>query len=145
MGAFVPVSLRRQIRTQFVNCCAYCQTAETLTVATFEVDHIIPLAVGGESTLENLCLACPTCNRHKALRQTADDPVTGETVPLFHPQQDKWDEHFIWSEDGTVLEGTTTIGRATIADLKMNREQIVRVRRMWVKMGEHPPQTKGVR
>lgn len=94
--------------------------------------------------LTNLCLACPTCNRYKAIRQTADDPVTGETVPLFHPQQDKWDKHFTWSENKTTIEGLTAIGRATIAALKMNREQIVRVRRMWVKMRVHPPQIENV-
>jgi 5-methylcytosine-specific restriction endonuclease McrA len=145
MGVYVPVDLRRQVRAQFADCCAYCHTAESLTVATFEVDHIVPLAVGGGSTLENLCLACPTCNRYKTVRQTAEDPITGKIVPLFHPQQDKWDEHFTWSEDNTLIEGMTTIGRATIVALKMNREQIVRVRRMWAKMGEHPPQIENIR
>lgn len=94
--------------------------------------------------LENLCLACPTCNRHKAVRQTAEDPVTGKIVSLFHQHQDKWDEHFTWNEDNTLIEGTTSIGRATIVALKMNREQIVRVRRMWTKMGEHPPQVENI-
>lgn len=144
MGVYVPVELRRQVREQFADCCAYCHTAESLTVVTFEIEHIIPRSFGGESVLTNLCLACPTCNRYKAIRQTADDPVTGETVPLFHPQQDKWDKHFTWSENKTTIEGLTAIGRATIAALKMNREQIVRVRRMWVKMRVHPPQIENV-
>ncbi|MEL6778294.1 MAG: HNH endonuclease, partial [Cyanobacteria bacterium J06597_16] len=30
--------------------------------------------------------------------------------------------------------------RATCAALRMNRPQLVRVRRMWVILGEHPPQ-----
>jgi len=33
----------------------------------------------------------------------------------------------------------TAVGRATIFALKMNRPELIRVRLMWVKMGEHPP------
>jgi hypothetical protein len=34
---------------------------------------------------------------------------------------------------------TAETGRATIYALKINRPQMVRVRRMWVAMNEHPP------
>ncbi|MFM7441805.1 MAG: hypothetical protein ACKO2V_24940 [Snowella sp.] len=36
--------------------------------------------------------------------------------------------------------GITAEGRATIEALRMNRPQLIRVRVMWVKMGEHPPE-----
>jgi 5-methylcytosine-specific restriction endonuclease McrA len=32
------------------------------------VDHIVPLAAGGSSTSENLCLACYRCNEFKGPR-----------------------------------------------------------------------------
>jgi hypothetical protein len=60
-------------------------------------------------------------------------------VHLLHPQQDRWTDHFAWSEDGVEIVGLTAIGRATIASLKMNRAAMIRVRRMGVAMGEHPP------
>ena len=85
MSADISVELRRQIRAQFTDCCAYCKTSETLTVATFEIEHIIPRSAGGETTFSNLCLACPTCNRFKAHRQVVLDPETHESVSLFHP------------------------------------------------------------
>ncbi|MEH2290528.1 HNH endonuclease [Nostoc sp.] len=110
-----------------------------LTVTTFEFEHIIPLSSGGETVFENLCLACPSCNRYKATRQTAIDPNTQNEVKLFNPQQQLWTDHFTWSEDTTEIVGLTTIGRATISTLKMNRLQLTRVRKMWVRMGEHPP------
>jgi hypothetical protein len=84
-------------------------------------------------------LACPSCNRYKASRQTAVDSITQQEVNLFHPQLQMWGEHFAWSEDATEIIGLTPIGRATIVALKMNRPQLIRVRKMWVKMGEHPP------
>ena len=136
---YIPVELKREIRKKFANCCAYCRTAEDLTVTIFEFEHIIPLAVGGETIFDNLCLSCPSCNRYKASRQTAIDPNTKQEVPLFHPQQQLWAEHFVWSEDGTEIIGLTSIGKATISALKMNRPQLTRVRKMWVKLNEHPP------
>ena len=139
MSAYVPVELQRQIRSYFANCCAYCRTAEALTATTFEFEHIIPRSAGGETSFDNLCLSCPSCNRHKASRQTAPDPSTQQEVALFHPQLQAWTEHFSWNESATEIIGLTPTGRATIAALQMNRPQLIRVRRMWVKLGEHPP------
>lgn len=51
----------------------------------------------------------------------------------------QWKDHFQWNEDGTEIIGITPEGNTTISALKMNRPQMIRVRRMWVKLGEHPP------
>lgn len=139
MSTYIPVELRRQIRDHFGDCCAYCKTAESLTVAIFEVEHIVPQSAAGPTAFDNLCLACPTCNRYKASRQQVEDPLTEQRVPLFHPQQQAWQDHFSWTDDATEIVGRTPTGRATIAALQMNRPQLIRVRRMWVTMGEHPP------
>jgi hypothetical protein len=139
VSVYISVELQRQIRAHFVDCCAYCRTAESLTVSIFEFEHIIPRSAAGETIFENLCLACPSCNRYKASRQTAVDSITQQEVNLFHPQLQMWGEHFAWIEDATEIIGLTPIGRATIVALKMNRPQLIRVRKMWVKMGEHPP------
>ncbi len=140
MSVYISSVLQRQIRDRFAYCCAYCRTAEALTVTTFEFEHIMPRSAGGGSSLENLCLACPTCNRHKANRQTMLDPDTQTVAALFHPQQQDWSDHFAWSVAATEIVGLTPTGRATIAALKMNRPQLMRVRSLWVKLGEHPPQ-----
>ena len=128
MSAYIPVELRRQVHTDFANRCAYCKTAEALTSVTFEVEHIIPRFANDDTVLGNLCLACPACNRFKAHRQNALDSVTQKNVPLFHPQQQAWEEHFTWSEDALEIVGITPIGRATIVALKMNRSQLTRIR-----------------
>lgn len=139
MSVYISVELQTKIRSCFGDCCGYCRTAEYLTVSTFEFEHIIPRSAGGETVFENLCLSCPSCNRYKATRQTAIDPNTQEEVKLFHPQQQSWKDHFTWNEDATEIIGLTAVGRSTINALKMNRSQLIRVRKMWVKMGEHPP------
>ena len=140
MSVYIRVELQQQIRARFGDCCAYCWTAEFLTAMTFEFEHIRPLSAGGPTVFENLCLACPSCNRHKGERQTAVDPESGEAVTLFHPQKQVWTEHFAWSESGTKMRGLTAVGRATISALQMNRPALVRARAMWVKLGEHPPE-----
>jgi hypothetical protein len=143
MSLHIPADLRRQVQAQFANCCAYCCTAEHLTAVTFEVEHIVPLASGGQTALTNLCYSCPTCNRHKATRQTAVDPQTNTIASIFHPQQQTWSDHFLWNAAQTEIIGLTSTGRATITALHMNRPQLVRVRRMWVILGEHPPKEMG--
>jgi hypothetical protein len=139
VSVYVPVELQRAVRKQCGNRCAYCRTAEDLTVVVFEIEHIMPRVLGGETVLDNLCLACPTCNRCKADRTAATDPATGQEVSLFQPQCDAWTDHFAWSQDGTRIVALTPTGRATIGALRMNRPQLIRMRRMWVTMGEHPP------
>jgi 5-methylcytosine-specific restriction endonuclease McrA len=67
VSVYIPVELKKEIRNYFADCCAYCRTAEALTVTTFEFEHIIPLSADGQTVFE-LCLACPSCNRYKATR-----------------------------------------------------------------------------
>jgi hypothetical protein len=135
----IPVALRAQVREIDSKLCAYCHTPEALTVATFEVDHIVPVSQGGETSLDNLCLSCPSCNRHKGARQAVSDPETGESVPLYHPRHQVWTEHFAWSDDSTRLAGLTVVGRTTIEALQFNRPQMTRLRGLWITLELFPP------
>ena len=138
MTEYVPARLRKRVRDHFSSRCAYCQTAESLTVSIFEIEHIVPRSAGGLTEFQNLCLACPTCNRFKSNR-THGELESGETCRLYHPHLDAWDENFDWSVDGTVLVGLTPVARVSIELLRMNRSQLVSVRELWVDAGRHPP------
>jgi hypothetical protein len=135
MSTFISAELRAQVRERDNNRCVYCQTPEELTVTTFEVDHIVPTSAGGETVLDNLCLACPACNRYKSNRQSGPDPETGQVVSIYHPRQQEWSDHFAWNEDQSQIIGLTPTGRATIEILRMNRSQMARLRGLWIKMG----------
>src|SRR6185437_3464820 len=111
--------------------CEYCGTAQAIVVE-MEVDHIVPRIAGGTSDLDNLCLTCVGCNGFKLTFQSGIDPDTGEEAPLFHPREQRWEEHFGWSADGAHVLGLTPIGRATVVRLHMNRERMVESRRLWV-------------
>lgn len=116
--------------------CEYCQTAQRVIGQAMHVEHIIP---GSGNNLEGLCLACSSCNLSKAKATSAIDPESDEETPLFNPRQQKWEEHFEWIEDGTVVQGLTSTGRATVIRLKMNQLRIVEARKIWVIASVHPP------
>jgi len=120
--------------------CGYCQTQEIVIGMPLVIDHIIPEAKGGDSSDQNLWLACRRCNEFKGAQTAATDPETGEQTPLFNPRTQKWSTHFAWSDDGVMIVGLTPVGRATVASLKLNNDYIVRSRRRWVSIGWHPPQ-----
>jgi hypothetical protein len=117
-------------------CCEYCQTCQRVIGQAMHVEHIDPQR--GDHP-DNLCLSCSSCNLSKAEATTSHDPETGETVRLFNPRFQRWADHFAWNDDGTHLLGKTSVARATIARLRMNRERVITARQVWVKAGEHPP------
>jgi len=92
---------------------------------------------GRGSDLENLVLACPGCNLHKAGKITATDPATGEDVRLFHPLRQRWPEHFRFK--GYQIEGLTAVGRATVAALSLNHSRRHRIREVEGVFGLYPP------
>ena len=138
-GADVSEPLRQAVRARAGGRCEYCLTSEVLSGIRCQIDHITPRARQGATTVENLCLACVACNGHKHAQTHAIDPESGEAVPLFHPLQQRWYDHFAWSVEGTAINGLTPIGRATVATLKMNDPLIVGARALWVDIGAHPP------
>ncbi|WGZ94913.1 MAG: HNH endonuclease signature motif containing protein [Candidatus Thiothrix putei] len=105
---------------------------------SFEFDHIAPISRAGETSLENLALACGGCNRHKSNKVQGIDPATGDRVELFNPRQQQWEVHFGWTDDYTQMIGLTAIGRATVAALKLNRIGLVNMRRVLCMAGKHP-------
>jgi len=120
--------------------CCYCLAQEDVVGMRFTVDHIIPESLGGTTTADNLCLACWDCNLIKQTRIAAIDPESGKMVPLFHPVQQNWHDHFAWRSEGVLVVGLTATGRATINALKLNRNLLVQARKRWIEADWHPPE-----
>lgn len=131
--------IKQRVRQRAKFLCEYCHTSERWQYVPFTVDHVLPVARGGKTELDNLALACFHCNRRKSDLVTAVDPQTNEVVPLFNPRHDKWSEHFIWSADGLTIVPLTAAGRATVVQLALNRERIIPIRANDVLVNRHPP------
>ena len=133
----IPASLRELVSKRADNRCEYCGISQLGQVATFHIDHIIPVVAGGATTAENLALACVSCSLRKGARQEIQDLETGETVLVFNPRQQAWKEHFAW--EGVHVVGLTPTGRATVQALDLNRAIMLAIRAEEELLGRHPP------
>jgi 5-methylcytosine-specific restriction endonuclease McrA len=133
------LTIRRAIETRAGGRCEYCRSPAFCSPSAFQVEHIEPTAGGGVDAETNLAWSCGGCNGHKATAITAIDPETDTVVNLFHPRQDRWSEHFLWSEDHLEIVGRTPTGRATITRLHLNRPEVVALRRLLKLVGQQPP------
>lgn len=137
-----PISLeiKRRVRRDAQERCGFCLSPQHLVMGRLAVEHIIPLAQGGDNSEQNLWLACSICNGHKSEKIAALDPESGQVVRLFNPRADDWKTHFKWSDDGLKVIGITPIGRATVIALHLDDDPIaILVRSLWVEAGWHPP------
>jgi len=91
--------------------CEYCR--KELQGNNYEVDHIVPVSLGGSDNLENLAFSCARCNRNKGARVIFIDPISRQAHRLFNPRTQRWDVHF--KSVGDEVIGKTRIGSATAA------------------------------
>ncbi len=115
-----PVSsqLRRIITERARGCCEYCQSQKIFATQSLSIEHIIPTSKNGTTTDDNLALACQGCNNFKYTKIQDVDPITLEVTNLYHPRQQKWENHFTWDEDYSKIIGLTSTGRATVEALR---------------------------
>jgi hypothetical protein len=135
--ASISLPLRRLVIQRADHRCEYCGISQLGQVATFHIDHVIPVVAGGETSAENLALACVSCSLRKGARQDLVDAESGESVAFFHPRQQQWQEHFAWN--GVEVVGLTAIGRAMVQALDLNRATMLAIRREEQLLGRHPP------
>lgn len=135
----IPKKIRKQVAKRANHCCEYCKYLKAFCGDPFVIEHINPLSKDGKNTLSNYAYSCFGCNQSKFTATEAIDPITQKTVPLFHPRKNIWNEHFKWSSDLLTAEGITPIGRATIGRLRINRVELVNLRRFLIGNG-HPPE-----
>jgi hypothetical protein len=132
-------SLRQQVINEAGYRCEYCRTSSRLTGMPLVMDHILPSSLGGNDERENLAACCYRCNEFKGSKIKANDPVTNESISLFNPRLQRWLDHFQWANGGTHIIGITAIGRGTVLALRLNNEDVVQARAIWISLSWHPP------
>lgn len=127
----VAESLRRAVHSRAGGACEYCLIPEGAGFYAHEVDHVVALKHGGKSGLDNLALACFSCNRHKGSDLASIDPLTNEISDLFNPRRHRWSEHF--SLSAARILPRTAIGRTTARLLHFNEPLRVDERQLFVR------------
>ena len=120
------------------NRCEYCRAPEAVFNFPFEVEHITPKSLAGTDAENNLALACRACNLRKSNHLRGTDAQSGMEVRLFHPREDRWEEHFSAKAEVGEIVGITAIGRATVVLLAMNSDVQMTARRHWHRLGLFP-------
>jgi len=103
------------------------------------MEHILPRSQGGSDDRRNLAASCYRCNEFKGAKTDAVDPETGQFAPLFNPRTQTWVGQFAWVNGSTQMIGVTPTGRATVIALRLNNENVVEARSIWIELGWHPP------
>lgn len=138
----MPHRLYEQVAARANHLCEYCRAPEAISPDRFEVEHILPRALGGSDEMANLALACSPCNRRKSQATYALDPESQvfSVVPLYNPRRDIWQVHSAFARvpAGIQVLGLTPMGRATVAKLAMNHGHAVRARNLWALLGLFP-------
>ena len=136
---YITVEEQQLVMARANGPCEYCQCPMEYSAQPFVFEHIIPIARGGETSVDNLAFACGGCNGHKHTKVEALDSATQELTQLYRPRRHQWHEHFAWSDDYLLIIALTPIGRATIETLKMNRTGVINIRRLLRLYGQYPP------
>ena len=129
--------LAQLVRNRADGRCEYCQMPAALYRTVFHVDHVIAVKHGGDTSAENLALACLHCNLHKGTDLASLDPTTGLLTRLFNPRTDRWHDHFTWA--GPMLIGRTDVGRTTLKLLRLNEAMLVAIRESLIAERRWPP------
>ena len=135
MSQRVSAKLRQQVQRQAAGRCEYCLIHEDDSYAAHQIDHVLARKHGGATTQSNLAYACMLCNRYKGSDVAALDPDTQEIVPLFHPRQQQWKDHFLLQ--GATIVPLSGIGRATVALLKINSTERLLERQELIEAGRY--------
>jgi glutaredoxin len=135
MSTYVPASLRRQVIERAGDRCEYCRFPQNVTLLAFEMEHIISEKHGGTTSLENLALACPYCNRAKGTDLGSIDPETNQLTPFFNPRTQKWQDHF--TLEGAAIMPLTAEGRVTVFILQFNHPDRLQERERLLAIGNY--------
>lgn len=133
---YISIELRRLVTLRADRLCEYCLILDTNRSSGCQVDHIISVKHGGETTEDNLAYACLYCNLQKGSDLGSIVRRTGELVRFFNPRRDFWGEHFRLDE--AVIQPRTDIGEVTARILEFNNTGRITERQLLIEIGKYP-------
>jgi hypothetical protein len=130
--------LDAEIRLEAKNRCGYCLGEQCYIFAPLEIDHLLPTALGGTDTEENLWLACRLCNSHKGIKHTALTDLA-ERECRFLILENKTGNDISESKTELKLSAKPRPDVRAVFALQMNNKIALMVRKNWLIAGWYPP------
>ena len=112
MSRNINTVLAKNVSTRANDRCEYCGISISDTYFGGEIDHILSIKHGGETTFENLALACQPCNRKKGTDLGSVLADSRKLIRFFDPRTDVWSEHFTINSNAEI-ETLSDIGKVT--------------------------------
>lgn len=123
---------RADLKEDFANRCGYCDDILIWRMASFEIDHFIPLfrnkrpflTIKSKEDYSNLVFACRSCNNSKSNKW----PTNDETIPndneegFIDPCDSDFDLQFTRLHDGQIRPATK-LGSWMYTELKLYKPQ----------------------
>ena len=99
-----PKGLKRELMRQQNNTCVYCGSRRT--AGSLQIDHIVPVVMGGSNDESNLQVICAPCNQRKGIQ---NDQEFRNRYSRLIPQRPLTPPRRRISQDefSTVTQGTT--------------------------------------
>ena len=133
-------AVRSLVAERAAGRCEYRLLHEEDSFTPHQMDHIISRKHGGDSSPDNLALACIRCNAWKGSDIASFGLDPGRIVSLFHPRRDRWNDHFRL-EDGVIVP-LTDAGGATVRLLRLNLFGRVTERKVLIWCGRYPRESR---
>ncbi|MGB3203467.1 MAG: HNH endonuclease signature motif containing protein [Crinalium sp.] len=133
---YLSPELRNLVAKRADYLCEYCLMLATDRPSGCQVDHIISLKHGGDTTAENLAYACLFCNLNKGSDLGSIIWRTGELVRFFNPRRDRWGEHF--RLEGAMIQPLTDIGEVTARIFQFNSSDRLIERQVLIEVNSYP-------
>ena len=133
---YIPNQLRKLVMARAGGRCEYCLIHQDDAPDTHQLDHIIAIRHGGQTTSKNLACACALCNHFKGTDFGTIDPASGVVRLLFNPRTQLWQDHFALR--GASIVGLTPIGQATIELLHLNDDGRLLEREVLIAENRYP-------
>lgn len=73
---YITAAEQQQVIERASRRCEYCKSLMDYSSQSFVMEHIIPVAEAGETSPDNLALACGGCNAHKYAKVEVFDSVS---------------------------------------------------------------------
>ncbi len=125
-------AFRSFVRGDFRECCAYCLLPELLAAGeeNFELDHFQPRSLFPDRTHDfyNIYYSCHPCNHIKHDKWPSEELQAGG-IGFVDLCLEDFAQHFEERDDGTWVPLTRSAAY-TIKTLRLNRDHLVRIRRM---------------